>query len=252
MDASNDSNRANILLVEDEPSISFTLKLNLEAEGYGVVHVSDGVAAVQEFSANPNYFCAVILDIMIPELDGFAVAKAIRKSDMRTGILMLTARAGDLDRVRGLELGADDYITKPFHLQELLLRVKRMVERSKLLAKQTVLTELGLDEHSTSSTITVGAFCLNCDALNFKGPAGTFDITALESDVLREFMLNHGKVLRREHLLEKVWKVKSSTETRTVDNFIVRLRRYVESDPKNPMILVSVRGRGYKFEIPER
>jgi DNA-binding response OmpR family regulator len=248
--ASSDEQTSTILLVEDEPSIAFTLKLNLEAEGYNVVHASDGIAAVQAFSASPNRFCAVILDIMIPELDGFAVAKAIRKSDMRTGIFMLTARAGDLDRVRGLELGADDYITKPFHLQELLLRVKRMVERSKLLARQS-LSQSANDAPANETKFTIGAFTLNCDALIFKGPLGNFEITALESDVLREFMTHEGKVLRREHLLEKVWKLKSSTETRTVDNFIVRLRRYVESDPKNPRILLSVRGRGYKFAIPE-
>jgi DNA-binding response OmpR family regulator len=235
-----------ILLVEDEPHLAFGLKLNLEAEGYRVTHVESGTEALKAYTQGE--FAAVILDVMIPELDGFEVAKFIRSRDDRSGILMLTARASDQDRVRGLEAGVDDYITKPFHLQELLLRVRRMVERSSLLRGQGG-SPRASDPKPSSTTISCGPFKLNPDTLEFNGPNGQFILTALEADVLREFLANPEKVLSRAYLLDKVWKLQGEIETRTVDNFIMRLRRYIEANPKEPRYLQSIRGRGYRLML---
>ncbi len=233
-----------ILLVEDEPHLAFSLKINFEAEGYRVRHVESGTEALKAIAKEP--FSAVILDVMIPELDGFEVARFIRSRDDRTGILMLTARASEQDRILGLEAGVDDYITKPFHLQELLLRVRRMVERSELLRFNNK-TQTASTTPQLNPVIECGPFKLNPDTLDFSGPNGAFVLTALEADVLREFMIHQGRVLTRTHLLNQVWKIQGEVETRTVDNFIMRLRRFVEKDPKQPEYLQSVRGRGYRF-----
>ena len=169
-------------------------------------------------------------------MDGFQVAKLIRSKDLQTAIILLTARAADEDRVSGFKVGVDDYITKPFHLQELLLRVKRMMARAGLLGAG-----------ASETLLRSGPFELDTEGLRLRSPNGTYDLTALEANVLAEFMKNPKRVLSREHLLEKVWGMSASMETRTVDNFIVRLRRFLEKDPQNPAYLVSVRGRGYRF-----
>jgi DNA-binding response OmpR family regulator len=153
---------------------------------------------------------------------------------------MLTARSTDEDRIRGLELGVDDYVKKPIHLQEFLLRVKRALQRSHWLgdAKAVISKEL-----------VVGPFRLDSDSLELTCPQGQFNLTALEADLLTEFMQHPNKVLSREYLLEKVWQSKPNIETRTIDNFIMRLRRYLEEDATHPQFLESVRGRGYRLKI---
>ncbi len=237
------SSRPRILLVEDEANLAFNLIFNLQAEGYEVLHADDGLKALKAFQEN-GPFSAIILDVMLPEVDGYTIAKTIREGDERTGILMLTARAGDQDRVHGFESGVDDYLTKPFHLQELLLRVRRMIERSALLAPST--------EAAPQIKIPVlrcGAFVLDEDALKIHGPQGEFDLTEIEAGMLREFMTNPGKILSRGHLLKQVWGIRGNVETRTVDNFILRLRRMLEADPKSPETLESIRGRGYRFNV---
>lgn len=230
-----------LLLVEDEPHLAFTLKLNLEAEGFDVVHAADGAQAVQDF-ATKGPFQAVILDVMLPEMDGFQVARSIRHHDPRIGILMLTARTGEDDRLQGFESGVDDYISKPFHLKELLARVRRMTERAALYRSEV--------KPSLSNKYSLGSLELDCDQLSLKTLTGPQPVTKLEADFLKELMINPGKVVSREHLLEKVWGLRSTTETRTIDNFVVRLRKMIEKDPKDPKILISVRGRGYKLESP--
>jgi len=235
-------NRKRILLVEDEPNLAFSLELNLRAENYEVILAKDGIEALT-FYRDSGPFDLLILDVMLPEMDGFKVAKLIRAKDLHTGIIMLTARAAEDDRIHGLELGVDDYITKPFHLQELLLKVKRATERVRLFASGST----ALDGKDQETRIVCGPFTLDTEALTFSGPAGKTNLTALEADVLKEFMQNAGRVLSREHLLAKVWGVNGNMETRTVDNFVMRLRRYIESDPAKPEVLESVRGRGYRF-----
>lgn len=232
-----------ILLVEDEPNLAFTLQFNLQAEGFDVTPAVDGQIAVAKFDRDGPYDL-VILDVMLPELNGFEVAKHIRKADDQTHILMLTALGKEEDRLKGFEAGVDDYITKPFHLQEFLLRVKRMIRRSQYFNSDTG----GAATAETEDRILrCGAFELDTELLQLKTPTGLHSLTALESDVLREFMKNPKRVLSRQHLLDTVWGMKGDIETRTVDNFIVRLRRYLETDPTKPRHLISVRGRGYRF-----
>jgi two-component system alkaline phosphatase synthesis response regulator PhoP len=227
-----------LLLVEDEPHIAFTLKLNLEAEGFDVVHAADGAQAIQDFSTK-GPFHGVVLDVMLPEMDGFQVARAIRNSDPRIGILMLTARTGENDRLLGFEAGVDDYIAKPFHLKELLARVRRMTERADLYKAQPT---------KESDVLIVGDIKLDYDQLTLTSHGTTHTVTKLEADFMRELMRSPGRIVSREHLLEKVWGLRSTTETRTIDNFVVRLRKMIEADPKHPKILISIRSKGYRLE----
>ena len=226
-----------ILLVEDEPNLAFSLTLNLEEEGYKVTHVGDGAEAIDLFK-NSEVYDLVLLDLMIPSLNGFEVLKEIRAIDSQTSVLMITARADDKDRIEGLSLGADDYITKPFHLQELMLKVKRVFQRK-------------ADEKSSLSQvepITYDGITLDVGARSLKTHAGTFDLTQIEVDIVKEFLEHKDEVLTREYLLEKAWNMRGGISTRTVDNFIVRIRKYLENDPANPVYLKSIRGKGYRFE----
>lgn len=228
-----------ILLVEDEPNLAFNLQFNLQVEGYEVVPAVDGKIAIEKFRHN-GPFDLVILDVMIPEFNGFEVAETIRQTDDQTHILMLTALGKEEDRLRGFEAGADDYITKPFHLKEFLLRVKRMVKRSSYF-------QTSLASGDEEKILSCGPFRLDTELLHLQTPTGQHTLTALEADVLKEFMQNPRRVLSRQHLLDTVWGMKGDIETRTVDNFIVRLRRYLETEPSKPQFLVSVRGRGYRL-----
>jgi DNA-binding response OmpR family regulator len=228
-----------ILLVEDEPHLSFILKLNLEAEGFVVEHCADGDSAISTFSQH-GPFDAVILDVMLPGKDGFEVARTIRQVDQKLGILMLTARSAEEDRLIGFATGVDDYITKPFHLQELIARVRRMSERANLYKSDA--------KTQTSRQIRASGLVLDHDQLTLYCAGKSHPVTKLEADFLNELMSNPGKIVSREHLLEKVWGLRATTETRTIDNFVVRLRKMIEADPRDPKILVSVRGRGYKLE----
>lgn len=230
-----------VLLVEDEPNLAFHLQFNLQAEGYDVVPAVDGQIAIDKFERD-GPFDLIILDVMLPEVNGFDVARHIRGRDDQTHILMLTALGQEEDRLRGFEAGVDDYITKPFHLAEFLLRVKRMIRRSKYFTP----TETAAAA-AASHVLKFGPFELDVELLQLTSPTGQFTLTALETDVLREFMKNPKRVLSRQHLLDTVWGMKGDIETRTVDNFIVRLRRYMETDPTKPRYLVSVRGRGYRL-----
>ncbi len=238
----NDSQVKKILLVEDEPNLAFNLQFNLQAEGYEVIPAVNGLIALEKFQKD-SPFDLIILDVMLPELDGFGVAKEIRKTNDKIHILMLTALGREEDRLKGFDIGVDDYITKPFHLKELLMRVKRMVRR----AEHFVPT----DEETTSGKFNYGPFTLNSDLLQLTTPKGVVSLTAMEADILKEFMSAPEKVLSRQALLDRVWGMKGDVETRTVDNFIVRLRKYMETDPSNPTYLVSVRGRGYRLIDPK-
>lgn len=229
-----------ILVVEDEPHLAFSLKFNLEAEGFEVEVASNGRLALEKFAILKD-LSLVILDVMLPEINGFEVARSIRAKSPHLGILMLTARTGDEDRVTGFEVGVDDYLAKPFNLQELILRVKRMSQRAVYFENDKRL--------AAPNVVKVGSFELNIEQLVLKNGTETFTLTALEVNILAEFMAHPNRVLSREYLLQKVWGISSEVETRTVDNFIVRLRRYLEAEPQNPRHLISVRGRGYRFVV---
>ncbi|HMA62395.1 MAG TPA: response regulator transcription factor [bacterium] len=224
-----------ILLVEDEESLAKGLEFNLKEEGYFVVWVADGKKALEEF-ANQK-FDIIILDIMLPYYDGFEVAKKVREEKPTTPILMLTARSGIKDKVKGLELGADDYITKPFQLEELLARVKSTLKRKK--SYQTIQDEQDI--------YRFGNNLINFN--NFTAKAGDKEIrlTKKEAALLQYLIGKKGSAVSREELLNNIWNIDQEVETRTVDIFIARLRKYFEKDTKNPRFFKSVRGVGYMF-----
>lgn len=226
---------AHILLVEDEESLAVGLEYNLNEEGYSVSWARDGKQALQLLEAGE--FDLVILDIMIPYIDGFEVAQKIREKSQQLPILILTARKGAQDRIRGLRLGADDYLTKPFELEELLLRVQRM-----LIRKQWY------QEIQQTDTYRLGDFEINFSDLTARSPRKEIQLTLREAMVLKYLIEHRGKIVSREELLENVWQMDAGMETRTVDNFIVRLRKYFEPDPAHPVYIKSVRGAGYIFD----
>ncbi len=228
-----------ILLVEDEESLAVGLEYNLNEDGYEVVWARDGRKAL-EFLGSKN-FDMVILDIMLPYHDGFEIAGIIRRNDPQLPILMLTARTGAKDRVKGLELGADDYLTKPFNLSELLLRVKGMLRRKNWYKDVT----------SDIPTYNFGENQINFENLNCANGRDSFRLTQKEAMVLKYLIENKGKVVSRNELLQNVWQVSPEVETRTVDIFISRLRKYFEPDPSDPLYIKSIRSAGYMFEDEE-
>jgi two-component system alkaline phosphatase synthesis response regulator PhoP len=224
-----------ILLVEDEINIARPLQFNLEQEGYEVRYTASGKEAIS-MQARES-FDLIILDLMLEEIDGFEVARQVRQRDARLPILMLSARSAEHDRIRGLELGADDYMIKPFHLRELLLRVQRMLERVTWYA----------DRERTSREITIAGYKVDLDRHCATGPNGELQLTELETSLIETLTAQPNRVLSRGELLEKVWGYHSEVETRTVDNFIVRLRKYFEEEPERPRHFISLRGKGYMY-----
>jgi len=234
----NDDNfpSAKILLVEDEESLAKGLEYNLSEEGYRVDIAKDGKQAIEMFDKN-NYD-VVVLDIMLPYKNGFEVAEHIRDKNPQMPILMLTARTSVDDRVKGLEIGADDYITKPFHLKELLLRIEGMLRRKSWYVKSV----------STNPFYHFGKNEINFENLRCKHGKHEFHLTHFEAILMKYLIENKGRIISRKELLENVWNLNPEVETRTVDIFISRLRKYFEDDPSNPVYIKSVRSSGYIFE----
>ncbi len=224
-----------ILLVEDEEHLRDTIKLNLELEGYSVIATGDGLDALN--TIREGRFNLIILDIMIPTLNGLDVCERIRLENRDTPILILSAKNSSDDRVKGLKLGANDYLTKPFNLEELLLRVGILIKSGlKGTEKEKELYKYRFGENEVDfSTFTV---------TNNKG---SFQITKRETMLLKLLIEKKDQVVSREQILEKVWGYDVFPSTRTIDNFILAFRKYFEVDPKNPKHLHSVRGVGYKF-----
>jgi DNA-binding response OmpR family regulator len=235
INAEHTKRRAKILLVEDETHLARPLQFNLEHEGYLVHSTPSGKEAMASLAR--ERYDLIILDLMIEEMDGFEVARQIRQRDQQLPILMLTARSAEQDRVLGLALGADDYMIKPFHLPELLLRIQRMLQR----------TLWYVGQERTAREVTVAGYRVNLERLHGVGPRGELQLTALEANLLDVLTSEPNRVLSRSELLRRVWGYSSDIETRTVDNFIVRLRRYFEDEPDQPRHFVSVRGRGYMY-----
>ncbi len=233
----NDYAGSRILLVEDEDSLAIGLEYNLSEEGYSVIIAADGKQALEHIDS--KQFDLVILDIMLPYLDGFEVAQKIREQFPQMPILMLTARTAAKDRIRGLELGADDYLTKPFHLQELLLRIRGMLKRKRWYQSAT----------TDSPLYQFGENEVNFENLTCRAGKKDMKLTAREAMFLRYLIDNRGRVISRKEILENVWNIDSEVETRTIDNFIVRLRKFFEPNPSQPIYIKSVRGIGYMFEI---
>ncbi len=222
-----------ILLVEDEENIRDLVKLNLEMEDHEVVAKGNGKDAIKAFKE--QHFDLIVLDVMLPEIDGFQLCEQIRLTNMDIPIIMLTAKDSPMDRVTGLKMGADDYLTKPFNLEELLLRVNNLLKRSqKTPESQTKVFEFGDNK---------------VDFITFEAQtnSGTFTLTKKESMLLKLLVDRRNEVVSRQQILQAVWGYDVYPSTRTIDNFILSFRKYFEKDPKNPTYFLSVRGVGYKF-----
>ncbi len=223
-----------LLLVEDEPHIAQGLVFNLEEEGYRVTHVESGEQALEKLAKNS--YNLLVLDLSLPGIDGLEVCNQLREQENQIPILMLTARGSEQDRITGLSKGADDYLAKPFNLKEFLLRVAGLLRRANWQPAQPQERQYQFGNNridlETHQAIT---------------PAKTIQLTELEMKILLFFFDQEGKVLSREKLLKQVWGMAPETETRTLDNFIVRLRKYFEIDPTKPLYFRTVRGRGYRF-----
>lgn len=228
-----------ILLVEDEEHLQYAIKLNLELEAYVVHAVSDGNTAIKIF--REEKFDLVILDIMLPETDGLMVCENIRLHDANIPVLFLSARNTAADRVIGLKKGGDDYMVKPFDLEELLLRVKKLIEKNARFNNKT--------EHKSISVFVFGKNSINFESYEAIGTNGKVDLTKKEILLMKLLIENKNQVVSREHILKVVWDYTVIPHTRTIDNFILALRKYFEEDPREPIYIQSVRGVGYKFVV---
>ena len=234
-----------ITLVEDEAHLAQGLLFNLEAEGYRTEHFADGDDALAHLIAAPTHGpdapSAILLDCMLPGADGFTIARSLREHHRYTPILMLTARSRPEEVLEGIEAGADDYLPKPFDLNILLARLKSLLRR---MAWQGVVVPpppAPSDEYSFNSRT------IRFDTLELLSPGRTTQLTLMEADLLRYLTTHEGKVVSRKDILEQVWRVHEDTDTRAIDNFIVRLRRYIEDDPAKPRHLLTIRSVGYRF-----
>jgi DNA-binding response OmpR family regulator len=234
--------QSRILVVEDESNIAAGLKLNLELEGYEV-EVARTVRETAGLLVQGSSFDLIILDVMLPDGDGFSLCRKLRDAGDYTPVIMLTARNSADDRVRGLNTGADDYLAKPFELAELLARVRSALRRRSWEARDT-------SSDSGRGVLRFGQAVINFDTHESTAFDKPVRLTQLELDLLFYFSLQPNRVLTREDLLEQVWKLRNAPNTRSVDNFIVRLRRYFEPSPDKPIYFVSHRGAGYKF-VPD-
>lgn len=228
-----------ILVVEDESHLAEGLRFNLEAEGYGVEIASDGRTAADRLADPEGDYDLVILDLMLPEMSGFEVARRTRATGNYVPILVLTAKDSAQDLVRGLEDGADDYLQKPFQLDELLARVRGLLRRRRW--------ERASGAPEPSRSVRIGDATVHFDRFELETPGGTIRLTTREAALLRALVDRDGEAATRGELLEEVWGLRPDTRTRVVDSFIVRLRRYLEPDPARPRHIVSVRGHGYRL-----
>ncbi len=224
-----------ILLIEDETHIAQGIIFNLQIEGFLITHVETGAKAMETFSSNS--FDLVVLDLMLPDSNGIDLCGQMRKTQPKMPILMLTALGEEQDRINGLKAGADDYLTKPFSLDEFLLRVRGMLKRSAWYQ----LTPDDIDDYQ------FGDNHVDLNNLVATTSNGEIRITELEGKMLKLFFANNGETLTRSTLLKSVWGMVEDTETRTLDNFIVRLRKHFEENPSTPKHFLTVRGRGYRF-----
>ena len=231
-----------ILIVEDEQHISDGLKFNLEAEGHDAVVASDGEQALDLLLKERRVFDVVVLDVMLPGKDGFTVAAELRAAEQFLPILMLTARGRPEDVLKGFEAGADDYLPKPFELTILLARIHGLLRRRRWNEQDTP-----QPDEAQGDIYSFAGRTLDFGAMEVRALGKSHRLTQMECDLLRYLVKNAGQAISRGTILEDVWGLHESTDTRAIDNFIVRLRRYLEDRPESPKILLTVRGVGYKF-----
>lgn len=241
-----------VLVVEDEAHLAQGLRFNLEAEGYAAEVVGDGEAATNRLLAQHENFDVVVLDIMLPGKDGFSVVSELRAARNYVPVLMLTARGRPEDVLKGFASGADDYLAKPFDLSILLARLQGLLRRSEWMRGQAGGAKKTDKQTDAASVGDFGTFSfagktIDFGALELRSGDSTIHLTLMESELLRHLVRNDGHVVSRKQILEEVWGLHEDTDTRAIDNFIVRLRRYLEDDPANPRHLLTVRGVGYRF-----
>src|ERR1043166_468738 len=244
---------SDVLVVEDEQHLADGLRFNLEAEGYTIDVVGDGEAALSLVVEKQQHFDAVILDVMLPGKDGFTVAAELREAGYFVPVLMLTARGRPEDVLRGFESGADDYLPKPFDLSVLLARLNALLRRRQWFHQgqaQGQISKISEDTPSGDQTDEVFSFndrVIDFGNLELRTPEQTIRLTLMEAQLLRYLVRNQGNVVSRKAILENVWGLNEDTDTRAIDNFIDRLRKYIEDDPTKPEHLLTVRGVGYRF-----
>jgi DNA-binding response OmpR family regulator len=238
-----------VLVVEDEQHLADGLRFNLEAEGYTVNTVGDGETALSLLVEEKRRYDVLVLDVMLPGKDGFTVASELRAADQFVPILMLTARGRPEDVLRGFEAGADDYLAKPFELTVLLARLNALLRRREWFSRDrladaehpSVVPEKQIDEYSFDGRV------IDFKNLELRTAGESIRLTLMEMELLRYLIRHKGKVVSRKAILEDVWGLNEETDTRAIDNFIVRLRKYIENDPAKPTRLLTVRGVGYRF-----
>ena len=238
-----------VLVVEDEAHLAEGLRFNLEEEGYAAEVVGDGESATEKLLRKQEPFDLVVLDIMLPGKDGFSVVSELRAARNYVPVLMLTARGRPEDVLKGFASGADDYLSKPFDLSILLARLQGLLRRTQWMRAgqpsiQAVPDNGQLEDFGKFS---FAGKTIDFGALELRSHGGTIRLTLMESELMRHLVRNDGKIVSRKQILEEVWGLHEDTDTRAIDNFIVRLRRYIEDDPGNPRHLQTVRGVGYRF-----
>ncbi|QHN03869.1 response regulator transcription factor [Granulicella sp. WH15] len=236
-----------IIVVEDEEHLAQGLLFNLEAEGYRVLHHADGAEALDYLLTTTDDIGAILLDVMLPGKSGFEIVRELRDHALYFPVLMLTARSHPQDVLEGLNAGADDYLGKPFDLEMLFVRLKTLLRRASWHRPSAPEP----DPKPSTDSYTFNGRTIHFDTLELEAPGDRVTrLTLMEADLLRHFVDHAGEIVPRKDILEQVWRVHEDTDTRAVDNFIVRLRRYIEDDPASPQHLVTVRGIGYRF-LPE-
>jgi len=231
-----------ILIVEDEEHLADGLRFNLEAEGYEAEIAGTGERALEMLDGNG--YDAVVLDVMLPGIDGFEVARTMRRHENFAPILMLTARGRPEDVLHGFAAGTDDYLPKPFDLEIFLARLNGLLRRREWFARQTAIKD-------SSSVIEVNGRQIDLENLELRNGEELVHLTLMEAKLLRYLIENEGRAVSRNEILEKVWNMQEDTDTRAIDNFIVRLRKLIEVEPNSPTIVQTVRGIGYRFAKPK-
>jgi len=229
-----------ILIVEDEESIATGLRFNFEAEGYEAIVMADGPSALEYFGEHVGDVDVVILDLMLPGMSGYEICRAIREQDSQVPILVLSARTLSEDKSHAFDCGTDQYMTKPFALPELLARVRSLLIRSQQ-------KEQPVSDVEELEDVTIGEATVSFRTYEIRREDDVQTLTTMELQLLKYFIKNEGDVLSRAQILKDVWDQGTEVTTRTIDNFVMRLRRYLENDPANPKYLLSVRGTGYRF-----
>ena len=229
-----------ILLVEDEAHIAEGIRFNLEAEGHSVITTDNGENALQRLLEDKEPFDMLVLDVMLPGRDGFSIAHELRASQNYIPLLMLTARGRTEDVLKGFESGADDYLPKPFNLDILIARIASLLRRKQWQGSAP-------DRPVEQEVFRFNGKSIDFEKLQLRSSGRVFQLTVMEAELLRYLIRNSGRPVSRKAILEDVWGLREDTDTRAIDNFIVRLRRYIEKEPAKPRHLLTVRGLGYQF-----